>query len=126
MSPQTANIPDHDTIIALKTGFDIFTKQYTIDMAELKNVTTTKMSELKTMVTAEILDHDQRIRAMETMVEQLQPVKTVAEFRVLQKKVTDWETTANTWRVIAGVIGGLITFVFTQLPSVLKQWGVIH
>ena len=41
---------------------------------------------------------------------------TQKEFYSLKEEVHDFKTTATAYRVIAGIIGGLIAFILTQIP----------
>lgn len=102
---------DHDLLIRLETKMD----SVVVDIKELKDGTTQTMA-----------GHGLRIKKLEDITTAVKPVETVAEFRVLQNQVRDFFTTANTWRVITGLISGAIVFLLTQLPNILKAFGVIR
>lgn len=107
---ETLQRADHDTLIRIE--------------ANLTNLAT----DVKIMgdgLNARVADHELRLQKIETLVNQINPVDTVKEFRTLQQQVHDYFTTANAYRVIAGVVGGLVMFILTQAPNILKLWGVI-
>lgn len=102
---------DHDALVRIE--------------ANLSNLST----DVKIMgdgLNARVADHELRIQKIETLINQTNPLETVKEFRVLQGKVHDYFTTANAYRVIAGIIGGFIFFIFSQLPTWLRITGVIR
>lgn len=102
---------DHDLLIRLETKMDTVVG----DVRELKDGTSQKMAE-----------YEVRIKKLEDITLAVNPIETVAEFRILQSKVHDFFTTANAWRVISGLISGAIVFLLTQLPNILKAFGVIR
>jgi len=51
------NTNDHDVLVGLKTSFDIFLRQYNLDMTELKNGTAQQLA-----------NHDLRIVTLEKIV----------------------------------------------------------
>lgn len=73
----------------------------------------------------QIADHEVRIRKIESDHEAVNPVQTFKDFKTLEQQVRDAKTTAGVYRIVAGFIGGAIFFILTQLPHVLRQWGLI-
>jgi hypothetical protein len=99
---ETLQRTDHDTLIRIE--------------ANLNNLAT----DVKIMgdgLNARVADHELRMQKLETVVNQLNPIETLKEFRNLQQQVHDFYTTANVYRIIAGFVGGLFMFVATQLPT---------
>lgn len=104
---------DHDLLITLKANFDTFQSQYTLDMKELKDGTQFTLS-----------DHEKRIKVVEEIVQVTTPVESLKQFKTLQQEVHDFKTTANAFRLIAGLVGGAIMYLLTQIPNLIRQWGI--
>lgn len=96
---------DHDTIVKIETKLDGL------------------ITDVKIMgdgVMGKLSDHEVRIKKLEDVVIQIDPITTVKEFRILQQQFHDSITTANTYRIIAGFIGGLVMFLLTQAPNWIR------
>lgn len=100
---------DHDTLIRVETKMDGIVS----DIKEMKDGTS------KTLA-----DHELRIQSIEDIVQITSPLETVKDFRKLQLEVRDFKTTANAFRLIAGLVGGAIMYLLTQVPNLLKTWGL--
>ena len=115
--PNFNNADDHDILIELRTNMKSFTDQYAKDMSELKNGTANKLA-----------DHEVRIRALEIMVEKVDPLDKVKRLIALEDKVQDFFTRldATRWTIafMAGTVGATVLWVLTQLPGLLRAWGV--
>jgi hypothetical protein len=72
-----------------------------------------------------VSDHEIRIQKLETVGVQTDPVETIRQFHILQQQVHDFMTTANVLRIAAGIIGGLVFYLLTQIPFLLHAWGII-
>lgn len=105
---------DHDMLIRLDNKFDIFLNQYTIDIKRLENGTMAKIAAVEVIQRAQevCLDEVKRIIAV------VKPEETVREFRELKENQKIFLATAS-------IIGGLIMFILTQAPTILKNWGVL-
>lgn len=104
---------DHDLLIELKATFDAFMKRYDSDMLQLKDGYTSKLN-----------DHEVRLKSIEKVVDQTDLVESYKEFVVLKQEFHDWKTTANVIRVIAGMVGGIVFYLLTQIPNILRLAGI--
>lgn len=102
--------PDHDLLIILTTKVDGLSA---------------KLDNMQNGVTQQLANHEQRINAIEKIVDQVDALNTYKDFLGLKQEVRDWKTSANAFRLIGGVIGGGVVFLLTQLPNVLKSFGII-
>lgn len=109
-----ASPTDHDLLIKLNTQFEIFTTQYKQDMLSLKDGYTRTLA-----------DHELRINKLEKITDEVSPIETVKEFRLLQQQVHDFVVSANAYRVVGGLLGGAVVFLLTQLPNIIKIIGAI-
>lgn len=121
---ETMNTTDHDLLIGLNVKFETFTKQYHLDMKSLNDGMTKQITEN----TIHIRGHEKRLDELERIVEVVRPEETTKDYLKFKQDIKDIilraNTLANVYRVVAGIIGGLIMWVITQLPSVLQSWGV--
>ena len=111
-NPQTSKMAqlDHDAIIRVEEAV----KNIAADVREMKDGNNKIMSE-----------HESRIAKIEIVMEVVKPELTLKEFRELQTQWRDFHTTAKAWRVLGGIMGGIVTFALLQLPNILRDWGVI-
>lgn len=110
MNPDKTISSDHDTLIRVETKMDGLV---------------TDIKEMKDGVQKTLADHELRIKKVEDIVQVTTPIETLGEFRKLQLEVRDFKTTANAFRVIAGLVGGGIMYLLTQIPNVLRGWGLL-
>lgn len=105
---------DHDMLIRLDNKFDIFLNQYTIDIKRLENGTMAKIAAVEVVQRAQevYLDEIKRI------INVTEPERTVREFHEFKEKF-------NLIVATASIIGGLVMFILTQAPTILKNWGVL-
>ena len=96
---------DHDTIVRLESKVD----GLIVDVKELKDGTTAK-----------IIDLDIRVKAVEKVVIETDLLNSYKDYIVLKQKVHDFVTTANAYRLVGGLLGGIIVFILTQLPNWIK------
>ena len=112
MSGNTNQMDDHDILIELKTNFARFTDQYQKDISELKSGTAGKL-----------VDHENRIDALEKIQDEIKPVQTVKEFRVLQQAFRDQQianrTTVRLIGIFSPIISSIITMVLFQVLRTL-------
>ena len=99
---------DHDTIIRLEAKLDGL-------IADVK-IMNDGMSK-------QIGDHEVRLRKIEDIVIQADPTGNIARLNKLEQEVRDFKTGANVYRVVAGAVGGMMVFVFSQLPTWLRLLG---
>jgi len=112
---------DHDLLIRLDEKFEGFIKQYSFDMKGLQDGIALKLIEHQ-----KILDfHQKSIDELNRIVDVVKPEETYGDYIDFKKRVETFFITVNVYRVIAGIIGGLIFFILTQVPSLLKLWGII-
>lgn len=111
--PAVNQMDDHDILIELRTNFGSFTKQYQIDMTELKNGTAGKL-----------VDHENRINALEKVNDEIHPVQTVKEFRTLQATFRDQQiANRTTLRMLAWfspIVSSVVTLVLIKLLQTFK------
>ena len=107
---------DHDLLIELKTDFKAFTQQYRVDISDIKSGTSGTLA-----------DHESRINKIEDMINQVQPIMVVKEFRELQREVRDYVVGAKSvlWvsSLVSAIGGGVVG---TALIATLKWLGVIR
>ena len=72
-----------------------------------------------------IADHEARLRVMEKINDQVNLLTFYQDHLTLKQEWHDYKTTARTWRVIGGIAGGAAMFILTQLPNILKLFGLI-
>ena len=72
-----------------------------------------------------LVDHESRIRKIEDVVTQADPINNIKLLYGMRDQIRDFKTSAGAWRVAAGMIGGFIMFMLTQLPGILRSWGVV-
>lgn len=105
---------DHDLLVTLNTKFEIFVKAYAEDMKDLKDGVSTK-----------IADHEIRLTAVEKIVEQVRPLETYKDFIQLKSEWHDSKVKLGVMRWVTGIISAGIMFLLTQVPNVLRAWGLI-
>jgi hypothetical protein len=96
------HITDHDLLIRLDEKFENFHKQYILDMQRLTG-----------SLEKEIQDHSLKLKAHE------------ARLDAIDELIVITRTSANIYRIVGGFIGGLIVFLLTQLPTILRNWNLI-
>lgn len=101
---------DHDTIVRLEAKID----GLVIDVKGINDGTSSK-----------IADHESRIRKLEDSLIIYEPTKNIQRLEVVEAKVQRMTETAMIWRSIAGVLGGAIFFILTQLPNWLRIIGIV-
>lgn len=104
--------PDHDILIALKTNFDSFAKQYSLDIKDLKDGTG-----------ATLANHESRIKTMETKFEQTDVAKLADEVKKTAQVQHDSELQKKWAFGLAATVGGAIYFVAQQLIAQLHLFG---
>ena len=102
---------DHDTLIEIKTKLQEV-------LAEIKS--------LSDGVSAKIADHEVRLRKVEDALITYEPSKNLNRLDLIEKKVIQMESNAFINRTIVGVVSAAVFFVLTQLPGVLRSWGIIR
>lgn len=95
---------DHDTLVRMEEHI----KMIALDIKEMKEGTSFTLS-----------DHEARLKRIETTLEIVKPEESLVEFRELQRQVRDFVVTANVFRVLGGIIGGIIVFLLTQAPALV-------
>lgn len=83
------------------------------------------MQKMEARMDGAFQDHERRINAIEAIIERTSPDQSFKEFQNLKQDVHDFVTSAKVFRVVAGFIGGATMFFLTQLPNILKGWGII-
>lgn len=101
---------DHDILIRLDEKFEIFTTQYALDIKSLKDNVTKDITSNKLKLDA----HDSVLKKHEERLDKMDKEKDIKDGK------------ANLLKVIAGAIGGFIMFLLTQLPNILRNWGIIN
>lgn len=102
---------DHDLLITLDVKLDALTKEMRISNDGTKE----RLSSV-----------ENRTDKIEAMIERVSPDNTFREFQTLKQEVHDFKTSANLLRIIGGILGGFVFFLLTQLPTILRGWGIIH
>lgn len=122
---ETMSLSDHDLLIRLEAKFETFTSQYHLDMKNLNDGITRKVTEN----TLAIQDQDKRLRTIEAVISNVRLEETYSEYLLFRQEVRDLltkaTTTANVYRMLAGFIGGAVVWLITSLPSILSSWGII-
>lgn len=121
MTKTSISSTDHDLLIELKTEFRDFVRTYSQDMKGLQDGVTSTLSEHKLRID----EHEKKLDEINRIIAVVKPEKTLEEYVAFKLRVENFFTTANAYRVAAGVIGGIITFTLTQVPNMLKAWGII-
>lgn len=101
---------DHDTLIRVE--------------AKMDNLST----DVKIMgdgVMKSIADHEKRIHDLENVVAQSDPVNNIKLLFQLRDQIREFTSTAAAWRVMAGLLGGFMMFFLTQLPVILRNFGIL-
>ena len=107
ISPQS----DHDLLITLNAKVDGL------------------VSDVKAMqdgVGKQITDHEIRIRKIEATHDAVKPEESVKLLNTLAQEFRDFKVSINAFRFIGGLIGGGIFFLLTQIPNILKSFGLLH
>lgn len=105
---------DHDSITKLTTKFDDFLKQYQVDMAQLKDGYTSKLT-----------DHETRLRVIEKTIDQVNLNNLNKDVLDTKNAMQNFKATAMAWRTVGGLVGGFVMFILTQLPNILKLLGIV-
>jgi len=100
---------DHDTLIRVETKLD----QLTDVVKEIKDGTAAKLADL-----------DMRTSAIEGIVTEVKPLQTYKDFLKLKSTVHDAFLVAKVWQWLAGTVGAGVFWVITQIPNILKAWGL--
>lgn len=101
---------DHDLLITVNVKLDNLS-------VDVKNMGDT--------MTKELNDHEARLKVIELAAQKYDTDGMVKRLNMVEQKLHDFETTTATFRVMAGVVGGMIMFVLTQLPNILRLVGII-
>lgn len=102
MKDKMQNQSDHDLLIKLNSQFEDFIKRYDSDIRSINEGFNGKINESKIILN----DHEKRILALE--VDHIKAKTSLASYRIM-----------------GGFIGGGVMFLFTQLPSILRDLGII-
>src|SRR3989344_5475641 len=95
---------DHDLLITLNAKVDGL-------IVEVKS--------MQDGVGKEIANHEVRIRKIEAVHDAVKQLNGVIQ------KVHDFEVSANVFRVLAGILGGTIFYILTQIPILLRSFKLI-
>ncbi len=105
---------DHDLLIRVDTKVDSLVIAF---------------RELKEGSTATLAEHGVRIRKLEDASQKYDAETLIPRFLKVEKDVNDFQAnfkaTIKVSRYVFLVMGGLISFILTQLPTILKGWGLI-
>ncbi len=112
---------DHDLLIRLDEKFEGFLARYSVDMKSLNDGITLKLAEHQGKIEA----HEKRLDEIQRIITVVSPEKTFDDYLVFKERVEKFFTVANAYRVAGGFVGGVIFFALTQIPNILKLWGVI-
>ena len=102
------NASDHDLLIKLDTKVD----NLALDIKELKDGLTVRMAAIE----LKVVGYDK-------IIAEADPTGTKKKVDELGAEIHDFKTTVGIYRVIAGVIGGFIFFLISQLPAWLRGIG---
>lgn len=102
---------DHDALIRVEENL----KNIGADIKEMKDGTSLTLS-----------DHEIRLKSIETIVQVVKPEQSLAEFRVLQQQWRDFGNNLRLLQLFWGALGAAIIFLITQVPNILRSWGVIN
>ena len=118
--PASLSPTDHDGLVTLIANFGSFTKQYTQDIKEIKENVNGRLIGHD----ADIKANEMRITALEKLVTETNPIEAFKSLSDLKAEYHDDKTKFNTYRVVGGIVGGAIMWVITQLPNILRGWGL--
>lgn len=110
------NRTDHDTLVRL----EVMVNQIGTDIKDLKDGMTVRLVGHD----GRLDKHELRLNKIEAMIQSAHPEQTMGEFRVVQQQVHDFQTTVRTLWITTSIVSGLIAFLFSQLPVILKAVGV--
>lgn len=99
---------DHDLLIRLEAKVDTLI----IDVKEVKDGTNTKL-----------LDHEARIRSIEKIHEEINPIQAAKDFRDVQQELHDFRTIWKFVVTVASAIGGIIGFGLSIIADSLHLFG---
>lgn len=123
MVAQNTNTPDHDLLIELNKSFDIFTRQYHLDMKNLNDGITAQIVEQK----LQIKDHDKRLDEVERVLGVVKPEETLKDYLTFKQDIRDIiikaNTVANVSRIAGGAIGALIVLLAKEIPRWIEVLG---
>lgn len=114
---------DHDLLIRLSANFESFTKQYQLDMRELKDGTTRQIS-----------DHEIRLQKLEKNYDVAQPEEKAkrllvaeTEIAAVKQEIRDFITTAKTARWFIGIITAIMGSVVTLFGNyIFRLLGIVQ
>ena len=115
------NSTDHDLLITLHTKLESFIAQYHIDMKGLHDGVTQQLADHS----ATLKIHEKMLDEHQRVMDVVKPEKTLEDYLGLKQRVNDFFTTAKAYRLAAGAIGGFITYLLTQVPSLLRFLGIL-
>lgn len=99
---------DHDTLIRLEAKVD----QVVSDIKEMKDGTTTKM-----------VDHETRIKSLESNVQVIQPETSIKQLR----EMVEWKSNFQfTWRFIVGASGTVGAIIGALMSIAVNYFGAKH
>jgi hypothetical protein len=102
---------DHDSIVRMESKLD----GLIADVKAMGDGMATKVA-----------DHDVRLRTLENDVIYIGGIREAwGRFLFIEQQYKENLIKTNIYRVIGGFIGGLIFFILTQAPTVLRSWKVI-
>lgn len=96
---------DHDNLIRIETKLDNLTE----DVKSLKLSTMDRINKL-----------EGKVIAIDELHARVNPLDSVIRLNQLEIKIHDFYQTSNVYRTIAGVVGGAIFFILTQIPNWIK------
>ena len=108
--PKRQAISDHDLLIRLDEKVDVLVLQ---------------IQTLNDGITERIGKLEVRMTAVEKVHDQVDPLGSKQQLEKVLDEVRDFKTSANTYRVIGGLIGATMFFILTQIPAWLKVIGII-
>ncbi len=115
-------LSDHDLLIRLDEKFEGFLKTYISDMKNLNDGVTQKLSDHAVALTS----HEKRLDEITRIIEIVRPEETLKDYLAFKQKINNVFVTANAYRVAGGLIGGIIFFILTKLPDILRSWGIMR
>lgn len=108
ISWQKMQLEDHNLMIRLEAKVD----GLIIDIRNLKDGTGQKLTE-----------YESRIKALEKVHEEINPLRVAQEFQEVQQQVRDFRTIWKFMISIASIIGGVIGFTLSLVADSLKLFG---
>lgn len=96
---------DHDLIVVLNVKMDSLTH---------------KVNEITDGTTTKLLNHENRIEALEVLTVKYPATELVPRFFKLEQEVHDFKTSAVAWRTVTGALGGGVFYALSQLPTWIK------